>query len=206
MIDNKTIRQVVINKALLPCTPCVETLNEMHIEKGTTTFSFTTNEEKAMPYFCVTLEPDQEGSGDPTPENPRPIYGTNSIHIAHEGDSNITVNLDDTIYGGEVEVVEGSVTAVYGEYVLTGTENWSIGGSGTTLRAIISTVPNKKTGALALCNKIKYGNADIEGQFDMVGSYLRINISGIATTKEEFNTWITNNTPINIVYELATPI
>lgn len=52
--------------------------------------------------------PTQEGSGEPSPDNVRPIKGRDSVTITRQEDNQvITLTLPDTVYGGEVDVVSG---------------------------------------------------------------------------------------------------
>ena len=59
----------------------------------------------------VTLKPKQAGSGDPSPENVRPISGYDSVTVTQSKDEaqvkQITLILPETIYGGTVDVVTG---------------------------------------------------------------------------------------------------
>lgn len=60
----------------------------------------------------VSLEPKQEGSGDPSPENVRPISGYDSVTVTQSKDEaqvkQITLTLPETIYGGTVDAVTGA--------------------------------------------------------------------------------------------------
>ena len=58
----------------------------------------------------VTMEPIQEGTGDPSPDNVRPITGRNNVKItvSNEDESHdYTLTLPETIYGGEVDAGSG---------------------------------------------------------------------------------------------------
>ena len=57
----------------------------------------------------VTLNPIQEGSGTPTPSNPRPIgaYGDVRIHV--NSDTTI-IDFENAVYGGELDVTTGVLT------------------------------------------------------------------------------------------------
>ena len=131
MIDNKTIRQVVINKALLPCTPGVKVLKEISSQAGETGFNFYTNLDDAMPKFDITITPAQ-AAGTPTPDNPLPIEGDNELKISQGAETGsglsevYTIPLGQTVYGGVVDVVGGVVTETTGYKLLTGaeSENW----------------------------------------------------------------------------------
>ena len=102
MIDNKTIRQVVINKALLPCTPGAEVTREASGSGSSDRAVFSCNLIKPLESLIFTLEPQQEGSGDPSPDNPRPISGESEIKFfTRYGDpSSYTIPLTVTVYGG----------------------------------------------------------------------------------------------------------
>lgn len=99
--------------------------------------SFNDGEDMVMPSLKVAIEPQQEGSGDPSPENVRPISGWTEANIvvspttdAEDGTTYtilFTVNGETkTIYGGYVEVKNGKVKAVATTgYVDLGTLSWT---------------------------------------------------------------------------------
>lgn len=59
----------------------------------------------------VSLAPKQAGSGDPSPDNVRPISGYGSVTVTQSKDEaqvkQITLTLPETIYGGTVDAVTG---------------------------------------------------------------------------------------------------
>lgn len=58
----------------------------------------------------VTLEPKQAGSGDPSPENVRPITGRDRVKVTVSNESesrDYDLTLPETIYGGTVDAVMG---------------------------------------------------------------------------------------------------
>ena len=65
----------------------------------------------------VSLEPKQAGTGDPSPENVRPISGYDSVTVTQSKDGSqvkqITLTLPETIYGGTVDAVTGVGSAQY---------------------------------------------------------------------------------------------
>ena len=74
----------------------------------------------------------QEGSGDPSPSNVRPIHGFSEVNVtANEIVHNIQLGQD--VYGAEVDVVNGVAHCTHGLFVFDGTENWSLRTSGTTI-------------------------------------------------------------------------
>ena len=92
--------------------------------------TFTDGADMPLASLKVAIEPQQEGSGDPSPTNIRPISGWDEANIIVADDvgnptvSNIyTIDLDGTRYGGTLDVVSGVMTVDKG-YVDLGTVNW----------------------------------------------------------------------------------
>ena len=147
----------------------------------------------------------QSGSGTPSPSNPRALNGWSAITITANSVPTV-ISIGSTIYGGNYDAVSGVLTVTHSIYTLTGNENWFIAGSGTNIRAYVDNlIPNKKYSANGICSCFKGGSANYPNEFDLIQNYVRFNVYGIATTSAEFNTWITNHSPIDVVYELATP-
>ena len=159
----------------------------------------------------VAITAIQSGSGTPSPSNPRAISGHASVTISHSdadtsNPTKYTRSFGQTVYGGVLNCLTGVVSVTHGIYILTGNENWFVAGNGTNIRAYVDNlIPNKKYSANGICNYFKEGSANYPNEFDLVQNYTRFNIYGIATTGAEFNTWITNHSPITVIYELATP-
>ena len=71
----------------------------------------------------VSWTPTQEGSGDPSPENIRPIKGRDSVRVERrEDDLAYTLTLPSTVYGGEVDAVRGEGQREWRCITLTGQE------------------------------------------------------------------------------------
>lgn len=95
-------------------------------------------EETGNPVQCYPLagyplgckaswEPTQEGAGDPSPENIRPIIGRDSISVTHqEVAQTTTLSLPTTIYGGTVDAVTGEGQEMWKLITLDGTEGWAV--------------------------------------------------------------------------------
>lgn len=65
----------------------------------------------------------QEGSGDPSPENIRPIKGRDSVRVERrEDDLAYTLTLPSTVYGGEVDAVTGEGQREWRCITITGRE------------------------------------------------------------------------------------
>lgn len=74
----------------------------------------------------VSWGPTQEGSGEPSPDNVRPIKGRDSVTITRQEDNQvITLSLPETVYGGEVDAVSGEGQETWKTLTLDGTEKWS---------------------------------------------------------------------------------
>lgn len=104
-------------------------------------------EESGNPVVCypvagyalgckVSWEPTQEGSGDPSLDNVRPIKGRDSVTVERCGENlaninQITLALPSTIYGGEVDAATGEGQQVWKSVTLDGTECWYTWGVNT---------------------------------------------------------------------------
>lgn len=77
----------------------------------------------------VSLEPKQAGTGDPSPENVRPISGYDSVTVTQSKDDvqvkQIILTLPETIYGGTVDAVMGvgSAQYIYQELAISDMDN-----------------------------------------------------------------------------------
>lgn len=71
----------------------------------------------------VSWTPAQEGSGDPSPENVRPIKGRDSVRVERrEDDLAYTLTLPSAVYGGEVDAVTGEGQREWRCITITGRE------------------------------------------------------------------------------------
>lgn len=77
--------------------------------------------------LSVAFSPVQAGSGDPSPDNVRPISGWSSLTVYHSGadtsnPQTISISLGDTYYSGTLDVVTGVLTVDTLYKALTGAE------------------------------------------------------------------------------------
>lgn len=77
----------------------------------------------------ITFNPVQSGSGTPSPSNPRPISGYNSLDITVNGNTT-SINLGETFYSGTCDAANGETIENFGYYTATGSETISVYGSG----------------------------------------------------------------------------
>lgn len=176
----------------------------------------------------INLEPIQDLShGDPSPTNICPISGRNSVNITVNEDTE-TINFDETIYGGEIDVKNGgtsnkyikinasTIIANYGSfnapkhlYYVTFT---------SLLNAIPLNTATVKNPCNMACNILPFDFnwneiQNFDGSTPCCGMYhntdwdytkLYLILPSTVTTRQEAETWL-NNSGIEITYELATP-
>ena len=215
MIDNKTIRQVVINKALLPCTPGAEVTREASGSGSSDRAVFSCNLIKPLESLIFTLEPQQEGSGDPSPDNPRPILGESEIKFfTRYGDpSSYTIPLTVTVYGGYVNE-KGEVWATHGVVTFDGNaeETWA---SYSSQNGFTKNIPTMKSGSSMQDGKsnflatiatytgfgIRFGG---NNNSTIYLCHITDNISGV-TDVASWKTYLQSNN-LQVCYPLATPV
>lgn len=92
-------------------------LNTPHFESLTgSMLSFKTDMASKLKECKIHFTPIQEGSGDPSPDNIRPIRGYDSITIYNGQTAVATIPFPQTIYGGYVDLVKGEVVEEYKDY------------------------------------------------------------------------------------------
>lgn len=106
-----------------------------------------------------------------------------------------------TIYGGYIDLVTGEIVKTHQRRTYDGSsdESWALGGTGDFV-CIQRDVKITERGLIPMCNKFVMGNT-------YTSSY-PIRPQGnkeFASTVAEWRTWLASN-PIDVVYELATPI
>ena len=106
-------------------------LNTPHIESASGSIAtFNTDLSANLTDMKIHFHPVQEGSGDPSPTNVRPITGFDGITVYHSGSDRSTpleipISFGRTIYGGYVDLVKGEVVEEWKHLALNGTESWS---------------------------------------------------------------------------------
>ena len=92
--------------------------------------TFSDGTDNFLKSLEVAIEPQQEGSGDPSPTNIRPISGWDECKVTVADDvetptvSNVyTIDLDGTRYGGTLDLVSGELV-VDRAYIDMGTIDW----------------------------------------------------------------------------------
>lgn len=167
-----------------------------------------------MESLIVSIEPVQEGSGDPSPDNVRPISGWSAAEVTVNGKT-ITHEFKDaqgntlTVYGGEDELVGGKLR-VNRAMVDLGTLTWNkINTAGSHWR-FWAYLNDMATGGEMLSSQYKHitptqsylGEIGIASQASS-SNYL------VMVSDERFSDAATFNTAmsgVQLCYELATPL
>ena len=170
-------------------------------------------------------QPAQGGTGNPSPDNIRPILLNNAVQV---GQTN-TLTLPETVYGGEVDAVSGDGQDTQKLVILNGTESWNSWGINAHNPAItgfytydINDYDAKNT--KGICSHLETPNQDVWGGrnagigFATVGSSRYFMLSmltsslpdisaghEVASLKAYLAAQNDAGTPVQIAYKLATP-
>lgn len=161
------------------------------------------------PLGCkASWEPAQDGSGEPSPENIRPIKGRDSVTITRQEDNQvITLTLPETVYGGEVDAVSGDGNNNTKIITLDGNKI-KFSQSGNYFNLPSHSAPGASIQGTIYCNhfnsKIFIVNARYEFCFVLAST-----IADLFTNVDDLNAYLTAQyaagTPVQITYNLATP-
>ena len=174
--------------------------------------------------LVVTLEPIQSGSGDPSPENIRPIsgYDETSVIVKDTAENptitnTYTLQFGDTVYGAEVDFMRGIATVKYG-YADLGDLDYQY--TATYGGAFYASVNDAKySGNLSLigydCYCSQYKSRGNTGWPDLLNGEINIgsdtagdNHPYVNIKDENYSDATSFKTAMNgvqLVYELATP-
>ena len=220
MIDNKTIRQVVINKALLPCTPGELEYHEAETAAGAHSVSFNTNTIGAIKDFVTTIVPKQSGTGDPSPDNVRQITGTDTLNFGYGPigmmpvpiPDSYNISLGSTVYGGVVDIDGGSLTN--NMFAFSGSDVETVGRSGAsgglTTFSITLALNNFPSGAANTVISNQFSRNITSGNEGRCSQSATVIYFVVSTSRLEADTaagglkWLQDN-DVMFVYELAEP-
>lgn len=172
----------------------------------------------------VTMEPIQSGTGDPSPDNVRPITGRDSVKVtvSNERESrDYDLTLPETIYGGTVDAVTGEGSEEWEAVTLSSefltTNYWTYGVTGNqTSPVIYGAIPmaNSTVGDI-YCTHFKRGNNMPIGNLEYWSTNEYFGDKRIAirnddwTSLDDAKTWLdaqaSAGTPVQVAYKLATP-
>lgn len=177
----------------------------------------------------VAIEPVQSGSGDPSPDNVRPISGWTGAQVSHSGADrtnpttySITFPTEaGTVYGGELDVTNGVLTVDRACMEITratvkSSYTSTYGGCAITLSGgalINADDPSTQVTADSMVVNTRRGNTNGVGATFIVKTWsgktgvdaAQLIFCGTWGNITEFNTWLDTNT-IHVCYPIATPI
>lgn len=180
--------------------------------EGTNSVSFNTDLANDLVDLEVDIEATQSGTGDPSPDNVRPIIGVTDKSILVNG-NNVTISLGTTVYNGILDVVSGvlSITSEL-KRIDTATAIYTTSGRGNGIRVnnFLSYVGRYKSG---LCNMASIATDTISSVIGSIALGIDnrnlywfgiLDILGF-TTLTDMQTWLNNNN-VYVLYELESPL
>lgn len=175
--------------------------------------------------LSVAFSPVQAGTGDPSPDNVRPISGWDSLTVYHSGadtsdPQTISITIGQTVYSGTVDVVTGVVTVTHRYFTLTGSTSGlskqQIGSTGH-YRIRFYTSGAKNPGANkafnGVCDTYKPTATDNVYRREMgigiqagdVAFFYDPQFDSADVTLDDVKTWLNSNN-VHLVYERAAPL
>ena len=163
----------------------------------------------------VTFEPTQEGSGDPSPDNVRPITGRDSVTVTRTSVNveSATIPFGQTVYGGTVDVTTGKLT-VTDAMVDLGSLQWTKFNNynyGTFVSDSLSNCAYSATQIFCMCDTYKAESTDSASKTEDKYIWIRnpnwvvikdTILADEGMTAEEFKTAMSGKV---FVYKLETP-
>ena len=173
--------------------------------------TFETTKARPLTQCRVDFLPKQSGSGDPSPENVRPISGWDGVSVFVSPTTTggteypVTWQSAGTVYGGYADLVRGVLVAEW-EYMFSswgdfGTSTVYQDGTELKIRKFKNSVVGNGPGlGIDICNvtKYKYGNEDGTAHFYIVSASNKCRVYLPINTDADL--------PIQVVAKLVTPI
>lgn len=174
----------------------------------------------------ASWEPRQEGEGDPSPDNVRPIAGIDAVTVTLSGSAGTgttaTLALPETIYGGTVDAVTGAGSKEWFTAILTGNETWMpwVGSNSNSFFTDIEGHKNLANNAInVFCSNFLFDNgynrytpyhffSQNPGSFpDNVRLCFTFDetVTNVDLAKQWIDAQNTAGTPVTVCYKLATP-
>lgn len=169
----------------------------------------------AMPVQSLVthIAPVQSGSGDPSPDNVRPISGWDSVRVANDTSSQtITQTLPETVYGGTLNWTTGVLTVTHKKETITRMSATHSNAGEGYLAASVSK-PDMKSDSRdnGLCETMKSVRSQVGATSNCIvfGAsnqtlYIAISTELAGTTRDSLNAYLAEN-PLTVVYPLAEP-
>lgn len=211
-------------------------LNTPHIESASGSIAtFNTDLSTNLTDMKIHFHPVQAGSGDPSPDNVRPITGWTGLTVYHSGSDRTTpleipISFPQTIYGGYVDLVKGEVVEEWHKWVEDGSRApsywiWEQDSTNNVYTALFPALPseyrhNADFGYIekVKCTTRKYvgiNNSQARLSSNIISLYRSARSASFAysftgaefadMTKADLQAYLAEN-PIEAVYILQTPI
>lgn len=146
----------------------------------------------------------QEGSGTPSPSNVRPLHAFSSATLTDNGNT-YTFTFGQDIYQGYIDWKRGVVIALCGYFTDNGSRNWIKEGDNNYYTQDV--IDNVKSTSLVECNmQISVAGGFTGGANAWMSFSGRFNITIPEITQLTDFINLIQTTPIQVAYELATPI
>lgn len=172
--------------------------------------------------LVIEILPQQSGSGDPSPDNVRPISGFTGVNIYHESaydpdaDPTYSISWQDeagTVYGGELDVTTGVLTVNLAKKVFDGSlQSSEFGFSALAQSSQVAWASYPSIGVkneAFICDTLEYKAIDGNQAFTICNSSsaprMFLYLPNTVATKADAITWFSNN-PTTVIYPLATPL
>ena len=186
--------------------------------------TFEANSELPLKALNVNMEPIQEGTGDPSPENVRPISGRSTVNVWCEAtydtsaDPALTIPLGQTVYGGTVDAVSGVMTVDRAYLDMADIADWNIDISNQRIYKILNDLEPASSGSTTadglVCNRFAALSSDAvyhgtQGVAISNGKALQFHIDGLTDIPNFTNAMVTEyfaNNPTYVVAKLAQPV
>lgn len=183
---------------------------------GTTkTFEATGNpitipEYKELVKLTTKFSPKQAGTGDPSPDNVRPISGWDIVKVTVSNESvshDYDITLPETIYGGTVDAVTGEGEKTWEFVEFDGSENWRV--SSNYISSVIDKPSNTNPG-IGYCSHFIFKYNYLEDNVFVSNSYVFLGKAmsskyTVESWKQYLSQQFQAGTPVTIAYQLATP-
>lgn len=160
----------------------------------------------------------QEGEGDPTPDNVRPIVGWDAVQLWHgaaydaAAEATLSADLPEIVYGGTLDWATGLLTITHFVQTLDGTETWASTTAGVyshSSGSLYAKTASTNQVAYHVCSHFKAdryrssGNAD-NSCYETNNNKLNIKCTSI-TTLADWTAYLAAQaaagTPVTIVWE-----
>ena len=204
--DNTTLSSAMINSGF----EFIKNQEVVKTVEGSSVEFKNCNTDPFIKVLC-DINPTQSGTGEPSPDNVRPITGYSTVNV-HNGDTVYPVALGQTVYGGEVEAIEGTLTEKLYKVSPGNDFIFTIDSQTSTICVcsfgfVLNNIPKGKNQGVCISNRFsKNIPSGIAGRMVLTSNQIYLVIpKADATTWNitEVKQWLADN-PTDICYELDT--